>query len=99
MQCPNFCLTVATPQLNFLGSFNFEKVSAQNISFCHKVFELHFSKSRFLSIFLTYNEIGVPYGHDFFSTNAKIYHTSNVFIKVTKTFLDTFVKEISGRNM
>ena len=33
-------------------------------------FELHFSKSQLFSLFLTYNLIGVSYGHDFF-TDAK----------------------------
>ena len=35
-------------------------------------FDLHFSPSKFFSLLLKYNLIGVSYGHDFFLTDSKI---------------------------
>ena len=57
---------------NFLEPLE-KKVAAQNMWFCQNIlhdFELHFSKSQLFSLFLTYNQIGASYGHDFF-TDAK----------------------------
>ena len=72
---------VVNPAENFLEGFE-KKVSAQNMRFYQNIlpgFELHFSKSQLLSLFLTYNQIGVSYGYDFFTdTNDKVKQTSQI---------------------
>ena len=48
-----------------------KKIAVQNMRFCQNIlhdFELHFSKSQLFSLFLTYNQIGASYGHDFLLT-------------------------------
>ena len=64
---------------NFLEGFE-KKVSAQKMRFSQNILpgsELHFSKSQLLLLFLTYNQIGVSYGHDFFTdTKNKVKQTS-----------------------
>ena len=58
---------------NFLEAFekNFQLKTGRFVRIFQADFALHFFKTSIFPLFLTYNLLGVSYGHDIF-TNAKI---------------------------
>ena len=67
-----------------------KRVSAQNMKFSRNILpscELHFSKSQLLSLFLTYNQIGVSYDYDFFTnTRNKVKQASQIPVPWTFSY-------------